>query len=234
MPFTFPTKSERVTWNRQQFERMTASQVIVQKETGKPIEGSDRRWLSYIELIEGEIVENRMTSGGRTLSMEDREQICQPFLDACGSGCHIYLKHPLGLGDRSVLLPRMAITNGDAPAQIVELSWPRNSQAMPATTNISLVLEYSTDTLKFGRATKAEIYALAGIPEYWVYRLEDEMLEVHRNPMRMGDRHLHSGYGSVEHFDQKQSVVPLFASESFKVDELFEYQRTLLSLIRLW
>ena len=45
-----------------------------------------------------------------------------------------------------------------------------------------LVIEVSGDSLRFDRRTKAALYALTGIPEYWIVNLEDATIEVRRDP----------------------------------------------------
>ncbi|HEX6904043.1 MAG TPA: Uma2 family endonuclease [Thermoanaerobaculia bacterium] len=48
-------------------------------------------------------------------------------------------------------------------------------------TSAVLVVEVSESSMKIDRE-KAEIYARAGIPEYWILDLRRRQLEVHRNP----------------------------------------------------
>jgi len=46
----------------------------------------------------------------------------------------------------------------------------------------SLVIEVSLSSLRYDRTTKMELYAKAGIPEYWIVNLPNVALEVYRNP----------------------------------------------------
>jgi Uma2 family endonuclease len=51
-----------------------------------------------------------------------------------------------------------------------------------------LVVEIADTTLAFDRRTKASLYAWAGIHEYWIVNLPDNVLEVHRDPGLMADQ----------------------------------------------
>lgn len=45
-----------------------------------------------------------------------------------------------------------------------------------------LMVEVSDSSLVQDRLTKARIYAAAGVPEYWIVNLVDDVLEVYRSP----------------------------------------------------
>jgi Uma2 family endonuclease len=49
-------------------------------------------------------------------------------------------------------------------------------------TTALLVVEVADTSLKQDRLSKAAIYAAAGIPEYWIVNLRDEVVEVMRDP----------------------------------------------------
>jgi Uma2 family endonuclease len=49
-------------------------------------------------------------------------------------------------------------------------------------TTALLVIEVADTSLKQDRLSKAAIYAAAGIPEYWIVNLRDEVVEVMRDP----------------------------------------------------
>lgn len=54
---------------------------------------------------------------------------------------------------------------------------------LPSATDVLLVIEVSDSTLEYDLKEKLPIYAQAGIPEYWVVNLVDDVLEVYREPM---------------------------------------------------
>jgi Uma2 family endonuclease len=45
-----------------------------------------------------------------------------------------------------------------------------------------LVVEVAGDSLAKDRRIKATIYARSGISEYWIVNLQDDTIEVHRDP----------------------------------------------------
>jgi Uma2 family endonuclease len=68
-----------------------------------------------------------------------------------------------------------------------------------------LVVEISDTTLGFDRCRKRELYARAGIPEYWIVNLPDSCVEVHRWPDG-GD------YAHVSGHDATSTLTALAAS----------------------
>lgn len=45
-----------------------------------------------------------------------------------------------------------------------------------------LIVEVSDSSLRFDRITKARLYARQGIPEYWIFNVGEQVMEVHREP----------------------------------------------------
>ena len=48
--------------------------------------------------------------------------------------------------------------------------------------NALLVIEVADSSLRFDREDKSRIYAEAGIADYWIVNLVDDVLEIHRDP----------------------------------------------------
>jgi Uma2 family endonuclease len=57
----------------------------------------------------------------------------------------------------------------------------------PRAEEIGLLVEVADTTLRRDRGPKAIVYAVAGVPEYWILNLVDRQLEVFRNPQSPGD-----------------------------------------------
>ena len=51
-------------------------------------------------------------------------------------------------------------------------------------TNPLLIVEVAETSLHYDRTVKASLYAEAGVPEYWIVNLVDDVLEVYRQPSR--------------------------------------------------
>ena len=56
------------------------------------------------------------------------------------------------------------------------------SEVWPTPPDILLLIEVSDSTLHFDRNAKKQIYARAGIQEYWIVNVSDEKIEVHLTP----------------------------------------------------
>src|SRR6202161_2361762 len=108
-------------------------------------------------------------------------------------------------------------TNEPEP-DLVVLAKPSREfrDANPRPVDLRLVVEISDSTLGFDLTTKAELYARAGIVEYWVVDVAARRLIVHREP-RGGL------YGSVTAYSEEESVTPLASSGSeFRVAGAFD------------
>jgi len=108
-------------------------------------------------------------------------------------------------------------TNEPEPDLIVlakPLSAIKSDNATPA--DLRLLVEISDSTLSFDQTTKAELYARAGIIEYWIFDIPGRRLLVHRDP-RDGQ------YRSVKAYSEEESASPLAAPDrEFRVAEAFE------------
>lgn len=85
-----------------------------------------------------------------------------------GSGWRVRAQLPLRLGQDTDPMPDFAILPGSS----------RDGRPTAA----SLVIEVSDATLAFDMTTKAEVYATANIPEYWVLDLNARVLHAYRDP----------------------------------------------------
>ena len=52
----------------------------------------------------------------------------------------------------------------------------------PRPDDVLLLVEVSGSTLNYDRDVKRSLYARAGLPEVWIVNLDDQQIEVHRNP----------------------------------------------------
>lgn len=52
----------------------------------------------------------------------------------------------------------------------------------PRPDDVMLLVEVSGSTLDYDRDVKRSLYARAGLPEVWIVNLDDQQIEVHRNP----------------------------------------------------
>ena len=92
--------------------------------------------------------------------------------EICPEDHQVDIQMPLSLGLDSEPEPDLAIVRRD----------PQNYvQGHP--TSAALVVEVAQSSLRHDR-DKAEVYALAGIEDFWIVNLVHQVLEVHRQPVR--------------------------------------------------
>lgn len=68
-----------------------------------------------------------------------------------------------------------------------DVAWVRRQsyrKARPAAKDVFLLIEVSESSLDYDRGEKAELYAAAGIKDYWVVNLIDRCVETFRDPQR--------------------------------------------------
>lgn len=106
-------------------------------------------------------------------------------------------------------------TNEPEPDLIVLARPSREFHANPRPSDIRLVVEISDSTLIFDLTIKAELYARAGIIEYWVVDIAARRFIAHRDPQD-------GLYRSITAYDEHESVAPIAAPHSeFKVQDAF-------------
>ena len=56
------------------------------------------------------------------------------------------------------------------------------ASAHPGPADILLIVEVSESSIDYDRDIKARVYARAGLPEYWVVDLNEDVVHVHSDP----------------------------------------------------
>ena len=143
----------------EQYERMIEAGVF---DSDEP---------KHIELIHGELRE--MTPiGGAHLSAMDALLNYWAMRLPRPKGVLVRVQSPLGFPiQRSAPQPDMA--------WIAERDY---SQRRTEPADIFLVIEVAESSLEYDRGEKADLYAEAGISDYWVVNLPDKCVEVRREP----------------------------------------------------
>lgn len=57
-----------------------------------------------------------------------------------------------------------------------------NTNKPPAGEDVLLVVEVADSSLNYDRTVKGPVYAEAGIPEYWLVNLQDDLIEIYADP----------------------------------------------------
>jgi Uma2 family endonuclease len=90
----------------------------------------------------------------------------------------------LAIGERALVRTHsaLALTDDSEPEpDVAVVPLGRYAQEHPRTA--LLVVEVSDSSLRKDRGIKADLYAAAGIVEYWLVNLVDRVVEVHRAPV---------------------------------------------------
>ncbi len=86
-----------------------------------------------------------------------------------------------------------------------DLFWVRKrdySKVRPTVEDVFLLIEVADSSLSFDRGKKADLYAEAGIADYWIANVKQRVIEVHRQPVD-------GRYQEIETYAVGQSVAPL-------------------------
>jgi len=78
---------------------------------------------------------------------------------------------------------------------------PRNDYATAHPDRAYLIIEVADSSLDRDRDVKLRLYALSGVPEYWIVNLRERCIEVHTAPSA-------HGYGCLTRVEYGQSLHP--------------------------
>jgi Uma2 family endonuclease len=126
-----------------------------------------------VELIRGEILVRLPVSGSHSACVK---RLRARFGKLLGNLVTFGIHDPIRLADSE-------------PEPDVTILKPREdfyASAKPVPDDVLLLIEVADSSLEFDREVKGEIYAEAGIPEYWIVNLVDDCVEIHRDPQPDG------------------------------------------------
>jgi Uma2 family endonuclease len=157
------------------------------------------------ELIDGEVI-NKM---GQNPPHATAMGYLQDWAAEVFGGACVRIQSSISVGqadpDHNDPEPDVAVTRA-----------PRGAYAdrHPGAEDLLLVVEVSDTTIRFDRTTKAALYALAGIQEYWVLDLNGRTVYIHRRPAA-------GSYGEITAYGAEESVATLARPEAaVRVSEL--------------
>src|SRR5712692_4292324 len=150
-----------------------------------------------LELIDGLLVlrEPQYTPHATAIQLVQRT-----LQRAFGDGWSVRSQLPIALDDMSEPEPDAAVVPGD----------PRDYRDAHPERPV-LIVEVSQSRLAFDRRHKASLYARAGIADYWVVNLVDQVLEVYREPVAAPTGRGDWKYNSVRLLRRNAIVTPLAA-----------------------
>ncbi len=128
--------------------------------------------------------------------------VIEALRQAFGDGYWVRGQDALSISDDSVPEPDVTVVKGT----------PRTVRRVPTTA--LLVVEVSVSTLAFDLGRKAQVYAAAGVKDYWVVDVAGGRIIVHRNPSR-------GKYAKPsEHFRGESLSLLALPKRKVKVDDL--------------
>ena len=84
----------------------------------------------------------------------------------------------------------------------------------PPATDVRLLIEVSVSTLGYDKGQKAQLYAAAGIADYWVSDVASRVLLVHRDPTP------DNGYATILTLTENETIAPLAVPDTaFRVGD---------------
>lgn len=97
-----------------------------------------------------------------------------------------------------------------------DVAWVKRKRVYPEPSDVFLLIEIADSSLEFDLGEKRDIYAAAGIAEYWVINLIDQAVEVFRQPLE-GEYRLHQ-----THRGNEEIRPAAFPHAVFRLADLFE------------
>ncbi len=89
----------------------------------------------------------------------------------------------LALHERAQISPQCSFGASDDSEPVPDLMvLPPGDYRAEHPTQALLAIEVADSSLRKDRSIKRDLYAAAGIPEYWVVNLRDDLIEVHTEP----------------------------------------------------
>jgi Uma2 family endonuclease len=96
-------------------------------------------------------------------------------------------------------LPLLDDFSPEPDLAVVEGRCEEHQAAYP--TKVALIVEVADTSARLDRGRKAELYAAAGVPEYWVVSIAEGVVEVHREPGA-------SGYALIRRLTAGDALLP--------------------------
>ncbi len=127
-------------------------------------------WNDRVELIEGQLVEMSAIGPRHALVVDALNEM---FVLAVSGRAKVRVQNP-------VVLSRVTEPNPDLV--LARPGWRGYPAEHPGPGDVLLLVEVSDSSLRLDRGVKLEVYARAGIGEYWIVDLSRNAVHVHRTP----------------------------------------------------
>ena len=188
---TYETRTRR--WTRIEYEKLVDLGIF---QPGEPI-----------ELIGGELMVAELQGAAHYTAIRKTVRALEA---AFGPGWEVRNQGPIGLDEESEPEPDVAVVPGG----------PEDYRSAHPSRTV-LTVEVAESSLGSDRERKGSVYARAGLVDYWVLNLVDQVLEVYREPAADSSAPFGWRYARREVFDASAQVSPLAApGASIRVADL--------------
>ncbi len=123
-----------------------------------------------VELLEGQLVDMSPIGPRHAIVTENLNEL---LVTGFAGRARIRCQNPVVLDDGSEPQPDFAL---------VRRPWRGYPATHPGPDDIFLLIEVADSSLDFDRTVKLELYARAGIREFWIVDLTADLVLVHRHP----------------------------------------------------
>jgi len=124
-----------------------------------------------VQLINGEIYTMSLVS---SLHAAHVKRLNNLFNKILGARTIIGVQDPITIGDHSEPEPDISILH-------FRKDFYANDHPNPE--DVHFLIEVSLSTIRLDKAVKKKLYSSANIPEYWIVNLEEEQVEIYRQPI---------------------------------------------------
>jgi Uma2 family endonuclease len=146
----------------EQYEKMTELGIFTERDK--------------VELIDGLVVSQMTKNRPHVVATQLAREALSGLIPA---GWHLGKEDPIRIPGRSEPEPDVTVIRGE-PRDYIDKA--------PGVTDIALLVEVAETSLDFDSTDKLRVYALAGVPVYWIVNLVDRRLEVYSEPDSGGYR----------------------------------------------
>jgi Uma2 family endonuclease len=176
---TYPVRTRR--WTRVEYDRLVDVDILKEDEP--------------IELLGGQMIVAEPKGSRHAAAVG---LTADALRVAFGTGWVVRVQDPVALDDESEPEPDVVVVPGQHRNYLV------THPVRPA-----LVVEIAESSLAFDRRFKSGLYARAGVSDYWIVNIVDDVVEVYRQPMADPAADFGWRYGTVESFRPGTLITPL-------------------------
>ena len=155
-----------------------------------------------VELLNGEVVEMSPVSPSH-VSVVNR--LCRVFSRRCDDDVIVSIQNPIQLNEHWAPQPDLALLRARPDFYSLTLAQPEE---------VLLVVEVASSSAEKDRMVKEPAYANAGIVEYWIVNVPQDVIEVFTQPAS-------GGYKTIKQVKRGEKLSPLLLSTvTLRAEEL--------------